>query len=91
VDIQWILLFSDQKIQYKKRQEYLTSSKKKENNLIIFSTTYEPTAIDYNIKEIIEKHWDTLGNLSSHFKPMIAWKKGRTVKDILVKARFAPE
>jgi len=81
----------DKRIQYKKRDEYLKTKEKKDNNLIIFSTTFEPTALSFGVKEIIQKHWDTLGNLSSHFRPMIAWKKGRSLKDLLVKARFAPK
>jgi len=76
------------RINYEKRSEYLMKKGKKDKNFIIFSAHYEPTAISYKIKETIEANWSTLGVFGKTFKPIVAWKKSNSLKDMLVRAKL---
>lgn len=74
------------------RQEYLKEKDKTNQNYpLVFVTPYNPHV--GNLKKTLIKHWDIIENSASlrnvfPAKPLMAFKRGKNLKDSLVRARI---
>ena len=74
-----------------KRQSALQQKKKTGKQILPFVTTYHPSV--RNLKNILMQNWNLIQNqplLKNIFKdpPIISYKRGQSLKDMLVRAKI---
>ena len=78
-------------VNFASRQSALTQKKKSHERILPFVTTYHPAV--KNVKQILMEQWRLIQDqplLKTIFKnpPIISFKKGKSLKDILVRAKL---
>ena len=78
-------------VNFASRQSALTQKKKSHERILPFVTTYHPAV--KNVKQILMEQWSLIQDqplLKTIFKnpPIISFKKGKSLKDILVRAKL---
>lgn len=78
-------------VHFNNRQSALEQKPKSKKQILPFVTTYHPSV--RNLKNILMSNWDLIKNqplLNSIFKdpPIISYKRGKSLKDILVRAKI---
>jgi len=78
-------------VHFKNRQSALQQKQKSKKQILPFVTTYHPSV--RNLKNILMSNWDLIKNqplLNSIFKdpPIISYKRGKSLKDMLVRAKI---
>ena len=78
-------------VNFAKRQSALQQKKKTRKQILPFVTTYHPSV--RNLKNILMQNWNLIQNqplLKSIFKdpPIISYKRGQSLKDMLVRAKI---
>ena len=78
-------------VNFNNRQSALQQKTKSNKQILPFVTTYHPSV--HNLKNIIMLNWDLIQNqplLNSIFKdpPIISYKRGKSLKDTLVRAKI---
>ena len=74
---------------YTPREVLLSSQKKPERDEIVCVTTYGPYSND--MKKIIHRKWNILTSNTLNFeRPLFSFKKGKSIKDILVHSGTKP-
>ena len=78
-------------IKFSMRNTALQNKPKTSKKIIPFVTTFNPATL--NLKKILIKHWHLIAgnhNFVRIFKrpPMVSYRKGKSLKDYLVKARI---
>ena len=79
-------------VSFAKRQTALKKQKQKTKcKIMLFVTTYHPGV--KNLKQILMQHWSLIQNqplLKTIYKtpPIISYKRGKSLKDILVRAKL---
>ena len=78
-------------VNFASRQSALKQKKKSHERILPFVTTYHPAV--KNVKQILMEQWSLIQDqplLKTIFKnpPIISFKKGKSLKDILVRAKL---
>ena len=78
-------------VNFAKRQSALQQKKKTRKQILPFVTTYHPSV--RNLKNILMQNWNLIQNqplLKNIFKdpPIISYKRGQSLKDMLVRAKI---
>jgi len=78
-------------VHFKNRKSALQQKPKSRKQILPFVTTYHPSV--HNLKNILMPNWDLIQNqplLNSIFKDpsIISYKRGKSVKDMLVRAKI---
>jgi hypothetical protein len=78
-------------VNFNNRQSALQQKTKSNKQILPFVTTYHPAV--RNLKNILMLNWDLIQNqplLNSIFKdpPIISYKRGKSLKDTLVRAKI---
>jgi hypothetical protein len=77
------------KVRFKDRNTFLISKNNKKNNVtpILFVTTYDPLSRKINFRKILNTHWNLLQNIITS-KPLVVYKKSKSIQDYFVKAKL---
>ena len=78
-------------IKFTERESALMKHNKEEKEILPFMTQYQPSVS--TLKEVLMKNWNLIQNqplLRQIFKepPIISYKKGKSLKDMLVRAKI---
>ena len=78
-------------VKFESRKETLTQKQKQNKRILPFVTQYHPSVP--NLKQILMKNWHFIEQqprLNEFFRepPIVSYKRGRSLKDILVKAKL---
>ena len=78
-------------VKFESRKEALTQRQKQNKRILPFVTQYHPSVP--NLKQILMKNWHFIEQqprLNEIFResPVVSYKRGRSLKDILVKAKL---
>ena len=86
-----LIILTLSEIHFENRKEALRQKPSREKTILPFVTQYQPSVP--SLKNILMKHWQLIEKqplLRQIYKepPIISYKRGRSLKDILVKAKL---